>query len=382
MKNIILLGLTSLLTDISSEMVYPILGLYLASLNTPYTIIGIIEGIAESIANLLRVFSGGISDKLKKRKPFVIAGYSSSAFGKILLYLSTNWIFVLFARFIDRVGKGIRTAPRDALISESTTDEKKGKVFGLHRAMDTFGATLGVIIVYLLFLYSKDNIPFKKVFLWSVIPALLGVIILFFVKEKQTEKVEIKKLKFSFSEFKFFPKKAKIYILISTLFALGNSSNQFLLLRAKNLGFDYLSIILLYLVYNISYTIFSYPAGVVADRVGKKIIISIGYIIYSLVYLSFAFVNKNFVELIWLLFIIYGIYIGFVEGQEKAFLAEISPQEYKASILGLQYTLVGLMLFPASFIGGVLWDKISPSATFIFSSCISFISMILLLILI
>jgi len=382
MKNIILLGLTSLLTDISSEMVYPILGLYLASLNTPYTIIGIIEGIAESIANLLRVFSGGISDKLKKRKPFVIAGYSSSAFGKILLYLSTNWIFVLFARFIDRVGKGIRTAPRDALISESTTDEKKGKVFGLHRAMDTFGATLGVIIVYLLFLYSKDNIPFKKVFLWSVIPALLGVIILFFVKEKQTEKVEIKKLKFSFSEFKFFPKKAKIYILISTLFALGNSSNQFLLLRAKTLGFDYLSIILLYLVYNISYTIFSYPAGVVADRVGKKIIISIGYIIYSLVYLSFAFVNKNFVELIWLLFIIYGIYIGFVEGQEKAFLAEISPQEYKASILGLQYTLVGLMLFPASFIGGVLWDKISPSATFIFSSCISFISMILLLILI
>ncbi len=382
MKNIILLGLTSLLTDISSEMVYPILGLYLASLNTPYTIIGIIEGIAESIANLLRVFSGGISDKLKKRKPFVIAGYSSSVFGKILLYLSTNWIFVLFARFIDRVGKGIRTAPRDALISESTTDEKKGKVFGLHRAMDTFGATLGVIIVYLLFLYSKDNIPFKKVFLWSVIPALLGVTILFFVKEKQTTKTEIKKLKFSFSEFKFFPKKAKIYILISTLFALGNSSNQFLLLRAKNLGFDYLSIILLYLVYNISYTIFSYPAGVVADRVGKKIIISIGYIIYSLVYLSFAFVNKNFAELIWLLFVIYGIYIGFVEGQEKAFLAEISPQEYKASILGLQYTLVGLMLFPASFIGGILWDKIGPSATFIFSSCISFISMMLLMILI
>ena len=382
MKNIILLGLTSLLTDVSSEMVYPILGLYLASLNTPYTIIGIIEGIAESVANLLRVFSGGVSDKLKKRKPFVILGYSSSAFGKILLFLSNSWIFVLLARFVDRVGKGIRTAPRDALISESTTDEKKGKVFGLHRAMDTFGATMGVVIVYFIFLYSKDNIPFKTVFLWSVVPAVLAVGFLFLVKEKQTEKLEIKKLKFSLKEFKYIPKKAKLYIFISTLFALGNSSNQFLLLRAKNLGFSYLSTILLYLVYNISYTIFSYPAGVVADKVGKKSIIGLGYLIYSVVYLFFALINQNTTNLIWILFIVYGLYIGLVEGQEKAFLAEISPQEYKASVLGLQYTLVGLMLFPASFIGGALWDKIGPSATFIFSSSLSFISMILLLILI
>ncbi len=379
MKNIILLGFTSLLTDVSSEMVYPILGLYLASLNTPYTIIGIIEGIAESVANLLRVFSGGLSDKLKKRKPFVIFGYSSSAFGKILLYLSTSWVFVLLARFVDRVGKGIRTAPRDALISESTTDEKKGKVFGLHRAMDTFGAVLGVIIVYFLFLYSKDNIPFKAVFLYSVAPAVLAVGFLFLVKEKQIQKVETKKIKFSLKEFKNIPYKAKVYILISTLFALGNSSNQFLLLRAKNLGFNYLSTIFLYLVYNISYTIFSYPAGIVADKFGKKIIISVGYLIYSIVYLFFALLNQNTANLIWVLFIIYGLYMGLVEGQEKAFLAEISPQEYKASVLGLQYTLVGLMLFPASFIGGILWDKIGPYATFIFSSVLSLISMILLI---
>ncbi|MFN3551072.1 MAG: MFS transporter [Endomicrobiia bacterium] len=380
MKNVILLGLTSLLTDVSSEMVYPILGLYLASLNTPYTIIGIVEGIAESIANLLKVFSGRLSDKLNKRKPFVIFGYSFSTLGKIFLYLSNSWLFVLLARIVDRFGKGIRTAPRDALISESTVDTRKGKIFGLHRAMDTFGAILGVIFVYFLFLNSKNQIPFKNVFLWSVLPAILAVIILFFVKERyDSSKEKVKKFNFKFYEFKFIPKKAKIYIIISTLFALGNSSNQFLLLRAKNLGFSYLETILLYLVYNLSYTIFSYPAGVVSDKIGKKTIIFFGYMIYSIVYLFFAVAHKNISNFLWLLFVIYGMYIALVEGQEKAFLVEISPQEYKASILGLQYTLVGIMLFPASFIGGFLWDNINPSATFLFGSIMSFISCILLL---
>lgn len=380
MKNVILLGLTSLLTDVSSEMVYPILGLYLASLNTPYTIIGIVEGIAESIANLLKVFSGRLSDKLNKRKPFVIFGYSFSTLGKIFLYLSNSWLFVLLARIVDRFGKGIRTAPRDALISESTVDTRKGKIFGLHRAMDTFGAILGVIFVYFLFLNSKNQIPFKNVFLWSVLPAILAVIILFFVKERyDSSKEKVKKFNFKFYEFKFIPKKAKIYIIISTLFALGNSSNQFLLLRAKNLGFSYLETILLYLVYNLSYTIFSYPAGVVSDKIGKKTIIFFGYMIYSIVYLFFAVAHKNISNFLWLLFVIYGMYIALVEGQEKAFLSEISPQEYKASILGLQYTLVGIMLFPASFIGGFLWDNINPSATFLFGSIMSFISCILLL---
>ncbi|MCX7911297.1 MAG: MFS transporter, partial [Endomicrobia bacterium] len=217
-------------------------------------------------------------------------------------------------------------APRDALIAESTIDAKKGKIFGLHRAMDTFGAMLGVVIVYLLFLNSKDNqIPFRMVFLWSVIPAVLAVLILFFVREKKDEKKEIKKFNFKFYEFKYIPNKAQIYIMISTLFALGNSSNQFLLLRAKNLGFNYLDTILLYLIYNFSYTIFSYPAGIISDKIGKKTIIALGYIIYSMVYLFFALVDSNTSQMLWFLFVIYGIYIGFVEGQEKAFLAEISP---------------------------------------------------------
>ncbi|MCS7151089.1 MAG: MFS transporter [Endomicrobia bacterium] len=384
MRNVILLGLTSLLTDVSSEMVYPIIGLYLTFLGTPYTIIGIIEGIAESVANLLKVFSGQISDKLKRRKPFVIFGYSTSVLGKILLYLSSSWLGVLLARIIDRFGKGIRTAPRDALIAESTDDTKKGKIFGLHRTMDTFGATLGVIIVYILFFSSGDKIPFKQVFLWSLLPAGLAVLILFLVKEKQDRqtKSQIKKFEINFSQFKYIPLKAKLYIIISVLFALGNSSNQFLLLRAKNLGYSYLQTIALYLLYNISYTIFSYPAGIVADKVGKKTIIATGLIIYSLVYLSFALVNTSAAHILWLLFIIYGIYIGLVEGQEKAFLAEIAPQEFRASILGLHYTLVGLMLFPASFIGGILWDVIGPYATFLFSSILSLISAVMVIILI
>lgn len=385
MRNVILLGLVSLLTDVSSEMVYPILGLYLAYLSTPYTIIGVIEGLAESIANLLKVFSGQISDKLKRRKPFVFFGYSTSAVGKVLLYLSFNWIFVLLARIIDRFGKGVRTAPRDALIAESTDDIKKGKIFGLHRAMDTFGAMLGVVIVYILFLYSKESIPFKKVFLWSVLPASLAVIILFFVKEGQTKEqksLTTKKVEFKFYQFKYVPTKAKIYILISLLFALGNSSNQFLILRTKSLGFSYLETILLYLLYNLSYTLFSYPAGVVADKIGKKIVIAAGFFIYSAVYLLFALLTSTSKNLVWLLFVIYGIYIGFVEGQEKAFLAEISPQEFKATILGLHYTLVGIMLFPASLVGGVLWDLFGAYATFLFSSVLSFVSALMILILI
>ncbi|MEM4367941.1 MAG: MFS transporter [Candidatus Anstonellales archaeon] len=381
MKNIILLGITSLLTDISSEMVYPILGLYLASLNTPYTIIGIIEGIAESIANLLKVFSGQISDKLKRRKPFVIFGYSFSTLGKIFLYISNTWLFVLIGRIIDRFGKGIRTAPRDALISESTEDDKKGKVFGLHRAMDTFGAVLGVVIVYVIFLlYSKDNIPFKKVFLFSIFPALLAVLVLFFVKEKKSETTISKRVSFRFYDFKYVPSVAKKYILISVIFALGNSSNQFLLLRAKNVGFNYAETILLYLLYNLSYTLFSYPAGIISDKVGKKIVITSGYLIYSLVYLLFAYIKD--IKFMWLLFVIYGIYIAIVEGQEKAFLSEVSSTEYRATILGLHYTLVGFMLLPASFIAGFLWDKIGPVATFLFGSLMSFISFILMILMI
>ncbi|MCX7957174.1 MAG: MFS transporter [Endomicrobia bacterium] len=379
MKNIILLGFTSLFTDISSEMVYPILGIYLASLNTPYSIIGLIEGVAESLSNLLRVFSGQISDKIDKRRPFVIFGYSLSALGKILLYVSGSWVFVLLARIVDRFGKGLRTAPRDALISESVVSEKKGKVFGLHRAMDTFGATLGVILVYFLF-FTKNTSHFKKVFFYSIMPALVGVIILFFVKEvKKTKAINhTKKIILDIKSLKYIPAKAKKYVLVSAIFALGNSSNQFLLLKAKSNGVSYVNTILLYLFYNISYMLFSFPAGVVADKVGKKNILIIGYFIYSIVYFLFAISKTSY--FLWILFVVYGLYIAAVEGQEKAFLSEATPYEQRATVLGLHYTVVGLLLFPASYLGGILWDKIGSYATFLFGSIMSFIAMLLMII--
>jgi MFS family permease len=385
MVNIFLLGLVSLFTDISSEMVYPLIGIYLTSLNTPYALVGLVEGIAESVANILKVFSGTISDKYKKRKLFVILGYANSALGKVLLFLSTTWPLVLFSRTVDRFGKGVRTAPRDALISESTEEEKKGRVFGFHRAMDSFGAVCGILVVYFFVQGFKDNpAMYKKIFLFSTFPAVLGVLILFFVKDsgKKIDKENEKKVNIKFYDFRYVPIKVRWYILISTLFALGNSSNQFLLLKSKSVGFNTGSVILLYLVYNITQTLFSYPAGVVGDKIGKKKILVLGYFIYSLVYLFFGLINSDTKNFVWLLFLIYGVYIGLVEGQEKAFLSELSPQEYKASILGLHYTLTGIMLFPASLVAGSLWDLIGSSAPFIFGSVMSLISCIMLIFLI
>lgn len=379
MKNIILLGLTSLLTDISSEMVYPLIGLYLASLNTSFAVIGLIEGIAESVASVLKVFSGNISDRFNRRKPFVTAGYSCSALGKILLFLSGAWPLVFAARFVDRFGKGVRVAPRDALISESIEEENKGRVFGLHRAMDTFGAMCGLLLAYYFVQKAAASglVPYKKIFLFAVIPAIAGVMILFLVKEKKESAAPAEKIKFY--DLKCLPVKAKLYIMFSAIFSLGNSSNQFLLLKSKNLGYGLSGIILLYFLHNLSYALFSYPAGVVADRLGKKYVISAGYMIYCAVYLFFAAITPQMKGLIWIPFAIYGIYMGLVEGQEKAFLSEIAPRNYRAFVLGLNYTVSGLMLFPASFIAGILWDAVGPHAPFVFGGIAAFVSSLLIM---
>ncbi len=369
MFNIILLGITSLLSDISSEMVYPILPIYLVSvLGATPAILGLIEGIAESLASLLKVFSGYFSDKIRRRKPFAILGYTSSSLGKFLLYISTSWLYVLAGRTIDRFGKGIRTAPRDALIADSSQQGKRGAAFGLHRAMDTVGAAIGVLLAYFLITHYRGN--FKDIFLFSLIPAFLGVVFLFFVREKREKKEEIEeKLRFSW---KTLDKRLKLFLIFTFLFTLGNSSNQFLLLRAKNLGSPVQLVILFYLVYNLVYASVSYPASRLSDKIGRKKLLVLGYLFYGLVYLGFAINNSltNF----WLLFGLYGLYIGFTEGVEKALVSDIAPLELRATAIGLHATLVGIGLLPASLFAGLLWKIFGAQAPFYFGGITGVVS--------
>jgi len=371
MLNIILLGITSLLTDISSEMVYPILPVYLVSvLGASPAILGLIEGVAESAASLLKVFSGYFSDKIRLRKPFTIVGYFCAAAGKFILYISNTWVFFSAGRTIDRLGKGIRTAPRDAIIAESAVPGKRGAAFGLHRAMDTVGACLGIGIAYIFITYYKVNL--KNIFLLSIIPAILGVIFLFFVREKKRE-VAAPKVKLSF-KWGSLDKRLKLFLIFTFIFTLGNSSNQFLLLRAQKSGFALATVILFYLVYNLVYALVSYPASRLSDRIGRKKLLVLGYLFYGLVYLGFA-LNKSQVSF-WLLFAFYGLYIGLTEGVEKALVADIAPQNLRATAIGLHATLVGIGLLPASIIAGFLWKYLGPAAPFYFGAAMGIIASI------
>jgi MFS family permease len=368
MFNIILLGITSLLTDISSEMVYPLLPVYLVSvLGTSPAILGVIEGIAESLASLLKVFSGYFSDKIKARKPFTIFGYAASAIGKLLLYLSTSWGYVLFSRIVDRFGKGVRTAPRDALIADSAKAQKKGAAFGLHRAMDTLGAVIGVTAAYLLLKNFQDGLKsgLKEIFLLSLIPGVIGVFFLFFVRENKSLAAQKPREKLRFN-WKSLDRRLKLFLVFSFIFTLGNSSNQFLLLRAKEAGNPLATVILFYLLYNLIFSLVSYPAGRLSDKIGRKKLLVWGYLFYGVVYLGFALNNSP--GMFWLLFGVYGLYTGFTEGVEKALVSDIAPAELRATAIGLHATLVGIGLLPASLLAGLLWKYFGPQAAFYFGS--------------
>lgn len=361
MFNVIVLGIASLLTDVSSEMVYPLLPLFLTqTLGASPAILGLIEGLAESIASLLRVFSGYLSDRLGRRRPVAIAGYVSSTLGKAFLYLATAWPAVLAGRLIDRFGKGIRTAPRDALIADSTDSAVRGRAFGLHRALDTLGASLGVVIAYLFLVRSGDR--YRAVFLWSLIPAAAGVAILFLAREvRQNHEGNAQPPRVRWSAL---DSKLQAFLLVIFLFTLGNSSNQFLLLRASNLGVGPAQVILLYLTYNLTYALISYPAGRLSDRIGRRTLLVAGYLVYGLVYLGFALVHAR--VWLWALFGIYGLYIGLSEGIEKALVVDLAPFGLRATAIGLHATLVGIGLLPASLLAGWLWTEFSPAAPFYF----------------
>lgn len=259
------------------------------------------------------------------------------------------------------MGKGIRTSPRDVLIAESAKVQTRGHAFGLHRAMDTFGAVIGVIIAYFLLVGNPSN--FKQIFLFSMIPAFLGVIALFFVMQPKEVSSVKKKLSFKWSALDY---KLKAFLILAFIFNLGNSSNQFLLLRASKLGASAPLVILFYLAYNISYGILSYPTGRVSDKIGRKGILIAGYLLYVLVYLGFALFTK--LSALWPLFIVYGFYIAFTEGVEKALLADLAPVNLRGTVIGLHTTFVGLALLPASLLAGVLWDFLGATTPFYFGA--------------
>jgi MFS family permease len=388
MWNIIITGLTSLFTDISSEMIYPIISLYLLALGSSPALIGLIEGIAESTASIVKVFSGAISDRMRKRKSLAIFGYAFSPIGKFFMWLAKGWSLVFVGRTLDRFGKGIRTAPRDTIIAESSSSEKRGASFGLHRAMDTLGAIFGVIIAIIIMrhlglnegLHTVQNIQsylpaFKTIILISLIPAAIGVAILFLVKETGTGKPLAHNLSLKWSKL---DRRLKAFLIVTFIFTLGNSSNQFLLMRAKDIGFSVEGVLFLYLVYNLVYGVISWPAGRLSDKIGRKTLIVSGYFVYAIVYTGFGLSNTS--SAMWMLFSIYGLYIAFTEGVEKALVSDIAPKDLRATLIGLHATLVGIGLFPASLLAGLIWDTLGPQFTFYFGGLMGLIAAVGMLI--
>ena len=376
-KNVFFTGLVSFFMDISSEMIYPLVPLFLANvLGVNKSMIGLIEGLAESTASLLKVFSGWFSDRIGQRKNLMIAGYAISTLSRPFMALAGAWQQVLASRFTDRLGKGIRTAPRDAIIAESAQSTHLARAFSFHRAMDTMGAVVGpAITLFLLGLFSND---YRKVFWLSMIPGVIAValIILFITEKKKRSTPHADRPKLTLKHFDW---KVKFFVVIAALFALGNSSDAFLILRAEQVGVPAAMIPAVYLVFNLVYSLSAIPAGIAADKFGKKRIILLGFVLFAGLYYGFAVANNS--ATIWLLFGMYGLFMGFTEGIQKAFLATIIHPDFKATAFGVYAAAVGLAMLPASLIAGWLWDHVSPAATFYFGAATATLSAILFIVL-
>jgi len=363
-RNVVRLGWVSLLTDVSSEMLYAITPLFITQvLGASVGIVGLIEGIAEGTASVLKGISGWQSDRIRKRKAFVFYGYSLSAIAKPLIGMATGWPMVLVARFLDRFGKGVRTSARDALIADSTRPEERGRAYGLHRAMDTAGALVGVAISLVLLLLLKghetETSAFRQLYWLAFIPAVGGVLLIFTVKEMPFKRKE------GGGNRKFdlhFGKEFYATLGLYSLFTLGNSSDVFLLLRAENAGWAAEAVIGAYLLYNASYSLLSYPIGRRADRMSKGTLLGCGLLVFALVYVGFAWLPSPW--LIWPLFLVYGVYMALTDGVSKALIANLAGAEVRGTALGLFYMISGLLMVASSILAGYLWDHVSSAAPF------------------
>lgn len=367
-RTVVTLGIVSLLTDISSEMLVPVIPLFLQDvLRAPKTYIGLIEGIAESTASLLRVIAGWISDRTGRPKALAVGGYGVSAAAKPFFALAAIWQHVLLIRFLDRLGKGLRSAPRDVIIAEATDQSTRGRAFGLHRAMDTIGAVLGPLIVFLLllpqFLSGRLSLPretYQLIFFVAAVPAILGVLVLTIFVPERPRSAELKPLpKITLGAF---DRKFKFFLLAIVVFGLGNSSDAFLVLRARDLGLGVAEVLLIFVFFNAVGAALAMPSGIASDTLGRKPVIVVGLLIFAAVYAGFAVAESRLA--VWGLFMVYGLYYALTEGVMRAYAADLAPTQLRGTALGAYWTFNGLAILPASVIAGLLWDYVSRAAPF------------------
>ncbi len=376
-KNVRSLGWVSFFNDVSSEMIYPLMPLFLTQiLGAGFVFVGLIEGIAESISSFLKLFSGWFSDRFKKRKAIILLGYSLASITRPFVGLATSAFHVLFLRSMDRVGKGVRTSPRDALISQSVSEEERGKAFGFQRSMDHAGAMVGPLIATLLLSYLTKDL--RLVFGLSFIPALVCLWILYRGVTDVTPGRSSTAIPLRLSR-RDWNKKFKYFLLIIVLFTLGNSSDAFLLLRAKDLGIDTAWIPVLWFFLHLSKTASSIPGGTLSDRIGRRKVIILGWAIYGMVYVGFAFATKGYH--IWVLFLVYGLFYGLTEGSEKAWVADLVDEQRRGTAYGAYHFAIGITTLPASLVMGFLWKTIGVEWAFSFGAVMALIAALLAIIL-
>jgi MFS family permease len=383
--NVWIVTATSFLTDISSEMIVYLVPLFLANvLKAGTAVIGLIEGLAETTASLMKIYSGALSDRLGKRKWITVIGYAISAVAKPFMYFAQTWHWVLGVRVADRLGKGIRTAPRDALVAGSIDEKQRGLAFGLHRAGDTAGAFFGLLIVAVIVWLTQAGAAdltrrtFQIAVLVSIVPAALAVLVLAIGARDVARQEKSKAPLFSL---KGMDRRFKVFQLVLVLFTLGNSSDVFIILRGQERGLDVLQIMLMLMTFNLIYSVLAGPVGALSDQVGRRKLIITGWIAYGLVYLGFALSKTGWQ--VWTLFGFYGIYYTATEGSAKALIADLVPAERRGTAYGLYNAAIGLTAFPASALAGVLWQGafgwqgFGPAAPFYFGAGLALLAGIL-----
>jgi len=376
-KTVIALGVVSFFTDFSSEMIYPLLPVFLTTtLGAGALALGIIEGIAESISSILKIISGLWSDRVTYRKPFILAGYGIAGLFRPLIGLAYIWPVVLILRFFDRIGKGLRTSPRDVLIAEVTDPAIRGKAFGFHRAMDHAGAVAGPLAAAALLTYA--GISLRQVFLLAAIPAVIVILVIISAVKEEPRKTELPssadKQKGGWPQL---TPNYKLYLFSLLVFTLGNSTDAFILLKLTDSGIPASWIAVLWAAFHIVKMISSYFGGMLSDKIGRKVSIISGWMLYSLVYCAFAFVSSATASVI--VFMIYGLYFGLTESSEKAWVADLSPANLRGAAFGFYNGVIGLGALPASIIFGLIWKLCGAHIAFFTGSVLSFIACLVLL---